>query len=366
MLTTVLTIVLAFLLVEGLASTVLSVWRGIGLTEPPVAERRHTQYDAELGWVGAPNVDIGDLYGLGVGVRTNSRGFRNALEFDARVPDGRVRALCVGDSFTFGYGVGNDQGWCALLETLSGGRLQTVNMGQGGYGIDQAYLWYRREAPTLDHGLTIFAFVAEDIERTRHDAFLGYGKPLLRVEGDRLVVENVPVPRAAATGGYGRYLAALRQFRSVELVTAAVRRMRAPSRGEGDDGDLLGLSVRVLSEVVAQGGRAGSVPVFVYLPTEEDSRPGWRDRWREHLSREAATRGWIFVDLTPIVRTLTPAEVTELFIPAGAIDFAYAAGHYTVRGNALIARALFESLQRQPAIARLLRPVPSADAPATP
>jgi hypothetical protein len=43
----------------------------------PVAERLHTKYDSVLGWVNEKNVDIKDMYGPGIYLRTNSQGFRN-------------------------------------------------------------------------------------------------------------------------------------------------------------------------------------------------------------------------------------------------------------------------------------------------
>ena len=42
-------------------------------------------------------------------------------------------------------GVGNDDVWCKLLESIDN-RIETVNLGQGGYGVDQAYLWYKRNS----------------------------------------------------------------------------------------------------------------------------------------------------------------------------------------------------------------------------
>ena len=105
-----------------------------------------------------------------------------------------ARAVCSGDSFTYGYGVGNDQTWCARLAAINL-CLDTVNLGQGGYGVDQAYLRYRRDAGTLDHDLHLFAFISSDFTRMRSDSFRGYGKPVLKLEDGALVVTNVPVPR---------------------------------------------------------------------------------------------------------------------------------------------------------------------------
>ena len=44
-----------------------------------------TSYDAEIGWVGMPNVDIEDMYGPGAHLRTNQQGFRNAKDVMLRI-----------------------------------------------------------------------------------------------------------------------------------------------------------------------------------------------------------------------------------------------------------------------------------------
>src|SRR5580693_296090 len=71
-----LTTALLLLLAEGAASWIVVgqlAWQRLS----PIAERVHTQYDAELGWVNSPNVTVPDMYGPGIGFHTNAQGFRN-------------------------------------------------------------------------------------------------------------------------------------------------------------------------------------------------------------------------------------------------------------------------------------------------
>ena len=134
-------------------------------------------------------------------------------------PDRRpARIVCSGDSFTLGYGVDDEQTWCARLEAREP-RFETINMGQGGYGIDQAYLWYRRDAAMLDHHVQVFAFISADFGRLLSDRFQGYGKPVLRMKQGALVLENTPVPRAAfALPWLAEHRAAFDELRSLALL----------------------------------------------------------------------------------------------------------------------------------------------------
>ena len=175
----ILIIAVILVVIEGLAS--YSLFARDMMTKVPLAERRHTQYDPDLGWSNIPDVDIPDMYSAGISLRTNGQGFRNDHDFDKSVPDGYKRVICSGDSFTLGYGVGNDHTWCQRLSALDS-RLETVNMGQGGYGVDQAYLWYMRDGRVLEHDIHVFAFITDDLFRMLRSQFSGYGKPVLMVE----------------------------------------------------------------------------------------------------------------------------------------------------------------------------------------
>src|SRR5262245_61369217 len=166
-----------FALLEGAAS-LLFIANQIRRT--PAAEASYSRYDETLGWVSQPNVTRPDMYGPGVYLRTNSEGFRNDRDFARAVPPGKTRIICSGDSFTLGFGVNNDQAWCQRIAAINP-QFETVNLGQGGYGFDQAYLLYMRAGRELDHQVHLFAFITDDFKRMQSDQFLGYGKPVLGI-----------------------------------------------------------------------------------------------------------------------------------------------------------------------------------------
>jgi hypothetical protein len=183
---------------EGAAS-IARAWKDAGAA-PVVLALLHSRHDPDLGWSHRPSVHVADLYGPGRSLTTNARGLRASEEYARAVPAGRYRVLCVGDSFTLGYGVDDAGTYEAELERQEP-RLQAVNMGQGGYGVDQAYLWYARDGGKLDHDLVVFAFIATDFDRMLTARFGGrLEKPLLRVADGKLVADNVPVPKSASAG----------------------------------------------------------------------------------------------------------------------------------------------------------------------
>lgn len=70
-----------------------------------------------------------------VEVRINSRGVRDREELCAPKPEGQRRVLCVGDSFTFGWGVRAEDGWVRRVESAlraDDDGVRTVNCGASG------------------------------------------------------------------------------------------------------------------------------------------------------------------------------------------------------------------------------------------
>lgn len=337
---------------EGLASFALA-WRN-----PPgragVAERLHTEHDPLLGWINKPDQLIPHMYGPGRHLRTNSQRLRSGYDFEPEVPPGRARWVCTGDSFTFGYGVADEEAWCALLgERLPG--VEPVNMGQGGYGIDQAYLWYSRDGGRLEHQVLLFAFVTIDRDRMRDCRFLGYPKPCLAVREGRLVQRNVPVPLpdepAPPPSRVRRMLQSSRLGwlvrRSLEKASLRVQQNR-----------LHELTAAVLDRLDELTRERGAALVLVHLPMETDyDRPVSR-AFRSFLGSLASERGWPYLDLVAELRRLPPERVPDLFIQQNLPGFVAARGHYTEAGNRFIADRIVEQMRSHP---RLLPETPASD-----
>src|SRR5271165_471390 len=267
---------------------------------PPVAESLYTEYDRDLGWVNLPNVYIPNMYGRGKYLRTNSQRFRNNEDFPQQVPPSKTRILCSGDSFTLGFGVDNDHTWPQLLATRAL-NIETVNMGQGGYGADQAYLWYKRDGAPLDHNIQIFALISPDFYRMQHSAFNGYGKPMLTVENERLVTTNVPVPRSMEV--WSPRLSRVASALSNLSLTRLLRRVfkldtvapASESRKERNQETSEVVSY-MLDDLLATNRAKASVLVLAYLPTRVESGGDSRASWRRFLAEYARHRGVLYFD----------------------------------------------------------------------
>jgi lysophospholipase L1-like esterase len=338
--------ILALAMVEGSVSLGRFAWLALEAVDP----LRHARYDPDLGWSHVPGFSAGDYWGPGRPLRINRQGFRGPHDVPASPPAGKVRLVCSGDSFTFGYGVGDLETWCAQLERIDP-RLETINMGQSGYGIDQAYLWYRRDGAPLAPSVHAFAFIYDDFIRVIRDRD---GKPVIRVVDGKLRVENVPVPRGHNPFPWlQRHSRVLDELRSVTLLRRAVGSVLERSGPPWTLGEGARISFRILSRLASRHARKGAVLVLVYLPTREDLSSSTFDELRAWLAEQAEKQQIAYVDLTADMRALAPERAQELFlrndeVPQGG------GGHYNEAGNRFVATHLHARLEALPAVAALL------------
>lgn len=98
----------------------------------------------------------------------------------------------MGDSYTYGDEVLDEEAWPAQLQRLSGRRV--LNGGVTGYGFDQTVL--RAEQLTGMHrpSVVIVSFIADDVRRTEMRRMWWRDKPWFAIENDELVLKGVPVP----------------------------------------------------------------------------------------------------------------------------------------------------------------------------
>ncbi len=348
---------LAFVWIEGCSSATIALYEAARGPDEPI----YSEYDAEIGWVNSPSIDIPDLWGPGNGLQINAQRFRAQSDITAEQPAGRLRVLCSGDSFAFGEGVANLETWCHLL-TLEDERLETVNLGQPGYGVDQSYLRYARDAESLEHTIHLFTFIGPDIARMGRPAQVGYAKPVLRLDGEELIVSNVPVPRLMpAVARFSERLS--ERLGSVDFGRRILWRLVTPRPIDTveEHERVAPVARAVLQRVRRLTQERGSVPVFVYLPIDTDLDHD--HRWRLWVNEAMDDLGYTFIDMTRALRSVPRETAETYFIPQSAP----AGGHYSVAGNRWVAAVLYDQLLELPATAAMLAKVTTpADSPDSP
>ena len=333
-----------FIFLEGLLSTVIVIKDVMSPVEL-VIERYHSTFDELLGWINIPNLEIKDYYGPGADLKINSQCFRSDKEFDIEKPKGKIRVICSGDSFTFGQGVGNKNTWCEQF-TLIDNQFEGINLGQIGYGIDQAYLWYMRDGKKFEHDIHIFAFITDDIQRMRVDTRQNYSKPILKLVNGNLEVKNVPlqlkIPRHSAS--YFKlieHLQKLSEFRFYEFfkrITKKVISQKTIKMNLESENEIKPVLLKVLESLHKINREKGSTLVVVYLPQYEDGKDEREDTnlWKQWLKIEMAKRDILFIDLVDEFRKLSSDELKSFYLEQDC--------HFSKRGNKFVSEILYKKL----------------------
>jgi hypothetical protein len=352
-----------FLLLEGGSSLLLlgrDVVRGFDHLEEPI-----TRYDTLLGWAGRPGLRRPNEFGPGKSLQINALGFRGAVEPTAAKSPDRVRVICSGDSFAFGDGVGDDAAWCGRLGHANP-VLEPINMGQPGYGVDQAYLWFLRDGLKLRPDVHLFTFIWDDFTRMQTASSYGFGKPVLRLDGSYLRVDNVPVPRTPyefpRLARFGREVwAALHGLRAYDLVQSFREGGAAPGKVSGSRDSLTWQIASTAIRELADTHRArGAVLILVHM-AERLHAPGLdgkapnAEEWRRRLRADTDRLGFHYLDLGDELERLPPDSQIPLFLPDNP--------HYSERGHAWVATRVYRYLTGLPELRGRLDP-DSANQPA--
>ena len=107
--------------------------------------------------------------------------------------------LAVGDSFTFGDEVHDDETWPAILEQLL--RQRVINGGVFGYGTDQAFLRLRNLLPIYEPRSVVFSFIPGDLSRCEHAMTLGVRKPYFSARNGSLQLVKPPIRQPSPNPG---------------------------------------------------------------------------------------------------------------------------------------------------------------------
>ncbi len=306
---------------------------------------------SQLGWtVGVSRRSANGLYmSSAEGLRSGAVGvaYRDAAQ--------RFRVTLVGDSYSFCLDVCFEDSWGHRLEQLLGPGVQVLNFGVDGYGIDQAYLRYLRDARTWNPDVAILGVYPHDLERTMTVyPFIGFptwsipfSKPRFVVENGRLHNLN-PTPLSAGqivtrASVFDLPLVDLDQgfdpndWRGGPLHASYLVRFlvsRFPSAREPlpqvSEAAKREVNAALLAAFLREAKASGAEPLLAYLPARVDmpDDPEYEPalaRTREFLD----DRELPYFDLTPTLLVLPHDE-----------RFVEGARHYSPRANASVAQAL--------------------------
>ena len=339
-LTGLLVTVVVLIFLEGIMSLAWMVWdyRDFQQRLPRAVsfkEAFHARHDPELGWVHIPGTHLPDFYGPGKAITINKEGFRGREDYVGEKPGNRTRVLCIGDSFTLGYGVDDSQTWPAILESLRPS-VQAVNMGQGAYSVGQCYLWYHKSVEALEPDVTVLALVPDDFSRMAGTRLInGYGKPTFTLDGEHIVVGNQPVPEKTPRGQPIRDMAGKKNYFVESSALLRAVSILVPTRKALETNyALLEIGMAMIRDIASDSAKRDIPFLLVLLPDiaarKDPGAMAGYEVLRKHMQEVSAKERFSFVDLTPEFHAGGPERIAELYLQEQW-------NHYSTTGNRIVA-----------------------------
>jgi hypothetical protein len=213
-------------------------------------------FDLTKGWRSRAGIRDMPVF-KGKVLNTNAEGFRGARDFPMQKDSGKTRMVLIGDSFTFGEIVSDDETFAAVLQR-DFPNTEILNLGIHGYGHDQMLIHLREQGLRYHPDIVILGYIPADQSRNLLD-FRSYAKPRFVLDGDslRLTGSPVPSPEEMLRMDWARP-------RTIDLVSTINYMLTGPAeritRAER-------ITDAILGEMSREVVKAGAIPVFAYLPT---------------------------------------------------------------------------------------------------
>lgn len=361
MIKNVITFLLALILALGIAEIGLRV-AGFGRVKfekkseiraewIQVPEHSWVEHHPVLGWYSQKNrtASLKSPQFPEVAVHTNSSGFRGTREYSILKPQGIKRVALLGDSFAFGFGVQDRETFAVSLEEADR-KLEVLNVGVPGYGMDQIYLSYREVAKKYNPDIVLIGIFPEDFWRcTRSFADSGHVKPYFSLaSNDKLVLHNVPVPPPYSLNTNQFPLLIEQGFvRKILYSSLLYRLLQKPFTKlaknlrlidpESSDEWIIGRAI--LHEMLKDIRRDGAKPVLLLMPSKDWAQTTRRTSLERSLIRFAKREKIDMIDLKPaFYAAVSDGRLEDYYIKD---DW-----HWTAKGHALTSHEIQQYLKQ--------------------
>ena len=295
-------------------------------------------YDPYMGWDNLPNIRTGDI-------RTNSAGMRADSEFTFEPK--RNRLMILGDSYSFGHGVSNEETYAHILDTEHLPDWDVLNMAVSATGTAQQLIKYERYGKKYKPDVVILGFYVLNYNRNTY-TFRHYAKPKFVPDGKGLRLVNSPVIPPQEL--YEQYRTGKRRIGGWNYSYAYASFMtpiRDHYQRSRSKGSLAWETiVRIMQRFNREVREEDSIPVWVIIPIR-DIMKKTVSKYAELEERvEAAARdiGMPVLRLNDAMRGFIKEHPDRPLYRPKDKDMG---GHLSFTGNKVASRAIYEFLDRE-------------------
>ena len=322
---------------------------------------RSSRQDPELGWIlpwGGKKIDrnlVHHPWGVKdyrLSFTSTERGFRSTPNVWNDLLDETKPILTLGDSFTFGVEVNDEETWPTHLQALV--KKKVMNGGVSLYGLDQSFIRLQRYLEKHQPHTVILSVIRENIARTsqkkRRASITGVwvDRPYFVKNGQSLELINTPVPQQEMQPSLGPIRTLLGRSHLFDLIFSQLafnywygihwgeKLPEAYLTGE----DPSEISCLILKEIAALSKKHSFKPVVLGQYYWQNPLGKFKtEPLTQRVLQCARELNLVTLDLEPELKALaesSPDEYNTLYFPGA---------HMTNRGNAWVAQKLAQVLK---------------------
>ena len=332
---------------------------------------KYLGYDADLGWTIKPDV-------AGTRYHSNSQGIRADYDYTLKPRDGTIRISTFGDSFTHCDDVKNHQTWQAALQQ-SHDKLEVINFGVPGYGLDQAYLRFKKNGTPYNAQIVLIGYMSGDIFRgvNRYRPFFqaGTGLPLAKprfiLNNNELQLLENPIPSLShyqaliqqpktllSQLGINDYFYQVKYRRGALDILPSVRLVKAASYKlsplwdkdsilrnglYNENSEAYKVTIKTFDKFVEEARRYRSKPIIVVFPYDLSILAYRRNQTKEYapLLDYFQSKSYDYIDIMDTFETYgRKYQLSRLFNGR----------HYSELGNQIVAKHMLQYLRSKSAL----------------
>ena len=269
--------------------------------------------------------------------RINDQGFRGD-EFTLEKKAGVYRIACIGDSFTFGHGVRQEDTYPSQMETVLNravgvGDFEVLNFGVGGYNTEQEAILLDEKVLPYNPDLVILQYMLNDTEIPR--IRVNESRHAVPATTDIIYFEEEPVPISIPLPG--RLTPMLMKhsyfYRWLSERIYAVRVRFFPQAGLGDYRSGEERCAESIARIKDLCNRSGAPLLFlIFPPATKDFQIQDRDDNHQWIRMVTSEIGLDTIDFFEIFRNYNIGTIQNSY--QGKLD---RSGHYSIFGNKVVA-----------------------------
>lgn len=306
-------------------------------------------------------------------IEANSAGMRDQKEYMVEPEENVLRIAAFGDSFTYGSDVALEDSWGQQLAKLNPS-IQLFNFGSGAYGLDQAFLSYKKNKRPYKANIVLLGYMSENLARNVNvfrpfyhpTSNAVFTKPRFKLVDNELVLLRNPVsskdeqreflehhkqilPELGENDyhfqvGYSRgpldFSPLVRL--SKEFVSKIKKQILMPiftiSGMYSTRSEAFELTKRIFDEFYREVLTDGSLPVILIFPETSDQRRSRAGKTRRYqpLITYLDLAGYPYIDILDAVAPYEPTHSMR--------DLTVQWGHFSPLGNQIIAEYIEQYL----------------------